>query len=118
MSFRKTILCDFDSVLHNYSPDWLGNAAIPGLPVPGTIEWLCEMVEHFNVAIYSSRSCSKRGLPAMIVYLKKHGALVEKLDFPTQKLPAHLTIDDRAFCFKGTFPTTEWIKAFKPWNKR
>jgi hypothetical protein len=44
-------------------------------------------------------------------------ALAE-LEFPTQKPPAHLTIDDRGFRFDGLFPTLQYMSAFKPWNKR
>jgi hypothetical protein len=38
--------------------------------------------------------------------------------FPWFKPAAHLTIDDRAMTFDGTFPEVSAIKAFQPWNKR
>lgn len=44
--------------------------------------------------------------------------LVSKIGFPRRKPAAHLTIDDRAMCFTGTFPTDEEIAQFKPWNRR
>jgi len=34
------------------------------------------------------------------------------------KPAAFLTIDDRAVCFDGTFPTTEQMLNFKPWYKK
>lgn len=40
-----------------------------------------------------------------------------KLKFPTKKPAAYLTIDDRAICFNGTFPTIEEMNNFKPWYK-
>lgn len=40
------------------------------------------------------------------------------LKYPTKKPPAYLTIDDRAVCFNGTFPTTEEMNNFKPWYKK
>jgi hypothetical protein len=42
----------------------------------------------------------------------------KKLKFPTKKPPAYLTIDDRAICFNGTFPTAEEMNNFKPWYKK
>ena len=41
-----------------------------------------------------------------------------ELQFPTHKPPALLTIDDRAFQFKGEFPALDDIENFKPWNKQ
>jgi hypothetical protein len=40
------------------------------------------------------------------------------LKFPVKKPAAFLTIDDRAICFNGTFPTSAEMMAFKPWYKR
>jgi hypothetical protein len=42
---------------------------------------------------------------------------IDQLQFPTVKPAAWLTIDDRGFHFTGEFPTAEFIKNFKPWNK-
>ena len=44
--------------------------------------------------------------------------LLRCIKFPTKKPAAFMTIDDRAFCFGGTFPDTEDLYRFKPWNKR
>lgn len=43
--------------------------------------------------------------------------LLHEIKWPLQKPPAHITIDDRAFCFKGEFPSIESIKSFTPWNR-
>ncbi len=135
---RVPILCvDFDGVLHSYTSGWQGPRNIPDPPVPGAIDWLrslltdadcvCAMAPRFldfNVQIYSSRSRYLGGRWAIRRWLRKHfeaaghyPQLVELLKFPTRKPPAHLTIDDRAMCFTGQFPTPEEIKAFRPWNK-
>jgi hypothetical protein len=45
-------------------------------------------------------------------------AVLASLSFPTQKPPAWLTIDDRAICFEGRWPTAEQIDDFKPWYRR
>jgi hypothetical protein len=76
-----------------------------------------------EVQIYSSRSKSWFGRRAMKKWLIKHGlpsAYISDgiLKFPSKKPSAFLTIDDRAICFDGTFPTTRKMMMFKPWNKK
>lgn len=72
---------------------------------------------------YSSRSKKRKGIKAMKKWLIKHGlhpAYISEgiLEFPTKKPGAWLTIDDRAICFKGKFPTTKEMENFTPWYKR
>jgi hypothetical protein len=131
---RNKIICvDFDGVIHSYKSGWKGVANIPDPPVEGAIEWIedhlpipdevCALAPTYNgpiVQIYSSRSKSWRGRRAMKKWLVKHGlhpAYISDniLKFPTKKPPAFLTIDDRAICFNGTFPTTEEMISFKTW---
>ena len=119
----KTVLVDFDGVLHSYSSGWKGADVIPDPPVPGAIEFLEKLVadERFQVCIYSSRSRQGGGISAMHCWLDAHGMSTQARDallFPTEKPPAHLTIDDRAMCFEGYFPDLGWIADFVPWNKR
>lgn len=56
-------------------------------------------------------------------WLVKHGlhpAYITEglLKFPTKKPAAWLTIDDRAICFDGVFPSTEQMTNFKPWYRK
>jgi hypothetical protein len=44
--------------------------------------------------------------------------LVDRIDFPTRKPAAWITIDDRAFCFEGSFPSKIQLISFMPWYKR
>ena len=136
MMLNPVICVDFDGVIHSYTSGWKGVSVIPDPPVPGAIEWLqdhlpvpdavCAMAGPYNgpiVCIYSSRSKSWFGRRAMKKWLIKHGlhpAYISDglLKFPSKKPAAFLTIDDRAICFNGTFPTTEEMMRFKPWNKR
>lgn len=88
----------------------------------GAIEWLSALLEEgYKVCIYSSRSKTPGAIDAMIEWLIKHGARdlmdLNLLEFPTQKPAAYLTIDDRAICFRGTFPSFMEIEAFRPWNE-
>jgi hypothetical protein len=132
------ILCvDFDGVIHSYDSGWKGRSEIPDPPVPGAFEWLERLIEYnesgrsfaggvpspepaFKIYIYSSRSAHRDGRHAMRQWFLAHGFdedLLNKIVFAKEKPPAFLTIDDRAFCFKGTFPDSDWLLNFKPWNK-
>jgi len=123
----KPILClDFDGVLHSYTSGWRGAAIIPDKPVPGAIEFLNEATGKFDVHIFSSRSNQEGGIKAMRLWLKvvtyeTFGVSPSWLDlikWPTEKPPAHVTIDDRAITFTGEWPSIEDLKDFKPWNKK
>jgi len=137
---NNPIICvDFDGVIHSYTSGWKGMDVIPDPPVEGAIEWLIDHLPHLEpeeinpfdpppiyegpvVQIYSSRSQDPKGVQAMKEWLMFYGFPPEYIEqdilkFPMQKPPAFLTIDDRAICFNGTFPTTEEMMVFKPWNK-
>ena len=121
---RKKIICiDFDGVLHSYTSGWQGADVATDPPVPGAIEWLVALDRdaRFAVCIYSSRSKELGGVKAMRQWLAAHGlpsGPLSRLLFPTQKPAAFLTIDDRAICFDGSFPSVDDIAGFKPWNKK
>ena len=127
---KKIICVDFDGVIHWYRNGWQ-NGEIYDEPVPGAIEWLCENCDTYEINIYSSRS-KDRGLlirmkewidikvDAFLAQDKENPmpwTVLDNLKFPTEKPPAWLTIDDRAVCFRGTFPSPTEIDNFKPWNK-
>lgn len=130
----KTLCVDFDGVIHDYAGGWKGPNLVAGGPVPGACQWLAEMVMHYRVCIYSSRSSQPGGRSLMAEairrWMERSPELPEKerehiarrtcevLEYPTEKPPAYLTIDDRAFLFEGTFPSLEYIRTFKPWNRR
>lgn len=67
----KPILClDFDGVIHSYSSGWKGAAVIPDVPVPGALEFIVKALDHFRVAIFSSRSHQWGGRRAMKRWLR------------------------------------------------
>lgn len=153
-TYRKLISLDFDGVLHSYSSGWKGPRTIPDPPVPGAMDFLCDAVEKYRVAIYSSRSGYWFGRRAMRLWLFNHLAfhfwpseaktpqttmesvkraieewddlgtvertlgVLRRIEWPTKKPPAFLTIDDRVVCFVGMFPSTDEIDKFLPWNKK
>lgn len=119
--FKKNILVDFDGVIHRYDKGW--DKGKLGMPMPKAMEFLRDLCncKDFKVMIYSSRSrdCDLRN--DMIKWFEKNypygsedGTL--PFEFPTEKPAAWLTIDDRAICFKGVFPTIDDIRHFKPWR--
>jgi hypothetical protein len=122
----KPILClDFDGVIHSYSSGWKGADVIPDPPVPGTFDFIRRAQKHFRVAIYSSRSQQPGGLEAMKDYVALNSEIgfrdpIVDLEWPLEKPPAMLTIDDRALCFTGSWADydCEELLNFKPWNKR
>lgn len=140
MRNKKTVLLDFDGVLHSYKSGWKGARNIPDPPVPGMLEWLQDfLLQHCNppesyccmapeqdweVCIYSSRSRQFGGRIAMRQWMIKNGFDIDWLQmvkFPVKKPAAFITIDDRAICFDGNYwmvhNLTRLIINFKPWHK-
>lgn len=69
----KPILClDFDGVLHSYTSGWKGARNIPDAPVPGALEFVVDAINHFSVAILSSRSHQFGGRWAMKRWLRSN----------------------------------------------
>ena len=135
----KDICIDFDGVIHSYKSGWKGTTEIPDPPVPGAFEFLTQLVEAgWTVNVYSSRSkgshqeycdtkehhklaCTTDGIRAMQEWFAAHDLpedVLLRLKFPVTKPAAVMTVDDRAFCFEGRFPSLDWIERFRPWNKR
>ena len=138
MEPKKTVLIDFDGVLHRYNSGWQGAAICSDLPVEGAMYWLLELIksDKFRICIYSSsRSSQENGIEAMKQWLRIHlDAYYElfyfpgfpeqltmefidgNIEFPKEKPPAFVTIDDRCICFDGNeFPSIEQISGFIPW---
>ena len=132
----KPILClDFDGVLHSYTSGWKGATVIPDPPVPGAMAFLVEAVEHFQVAVYSSRSNQLGGIYAMQEWLcgwlqewasenperwpsqEWRDKVLDAIQWPIVKPPAFVGIDDRVLTFTGKWPEMTELLAFKPWNK-
>lgn len=137
MAHNPILVLDFDGVIHSYTSPWKAADIIPDPPVPGFFPFLADMLAHgYEVHIFSSRSGQAGGIAAMRQYLYQAASdyaaapdadprlalpalvdMVDQLQFPTEKPPAKLTIDDRAITFMGTWPTYEMVRNFKPWNK-
>lgn len=127
----KPILClDFDGVCHQYNSGWKGATVIPDDYVPGLFEFLESVAPHFDIQVFSSRSGQPGGTDAMCLWFAEQrrkwresggGAgftEIVQISFPEEKPAAFITIDDRAITFNGTWPDVEFLRNFKPWNKR
>ena len=134
----KPILClDFDGVIHSYASGWKGADVIPDPPVPGAFDFIIRATLQFRVAIFSSRSNQPGGLDAMKAWLGRHAieyaarddvgvadaaaavrAVLSEIEWPLEKPPAMVTLDDRAVTFTGQWPSLDDLAAFKPWNKK
>lgn len=140
---KPTLCVDFDGVIHLYSRGWQ-EGIIYDPVTDGFFEWARHASEHFNLAVFSSRSRTPEGILAMRCHIAAHfrglgpshaaandekGNLmlmwpdwpVEKrvvLAFPSEKPPAHLYIDDRACLFEGDWSQLdpEEMLRFRPWN--
>lgn len=118
MNQKPILVLDFDGVLHSYDSKWTTPSEIPDPPVAGSLEFVQSALEHFTVAVFSSRSSDSGGRNAMIGWLARHGFPTDLMLFPIHKPPAFLTIDDRAITFTGVFPNPQELLKFNPWNKK
>ena len=125
----KPILClDFDGVCSTYKSGWQGAGVINDLPVNGLFEFLEKASYFFTIQIFSSRSNQEGGIRAMRGWFARHycewkyGKGTEIycpswIEFPTEKPPAFIGLDDRVMLFDGTFPDVERLRNFIPWWK-
>ncbi len=139
---KPILLVDFDGVLHGFDNGWQGRNNFPNSAVTGSMFFLWQAVIYFNVCIFSARSRRWGGRKAMKKWLRRElvkwfagpaemkksrpmffheretlvEALMSKIRFPLFKLPGHLIIDDRCWCFTGKFPTMQEISDFTPWH--
>ena len=115
------VLIDFDGTIAEYRR-WTGYEDIDAMPNPGAFDALRSYMDaDFKVCVYSARSRRPGGVEGMRNWFKLHGLTEDEihlLSFPTQKPAAYLTIDDRAWCFTGEWPTVADIYQFRPWHRR
>ncbi len=114
---KKTVVFDFDGVIHSYTSGWQKPHIIPDPPVPGIKEAIAEIrAAGYSVVVVSTRCSTPEGMRAVKNYLYDNDITVDGVKM--EKPPAIVYIDDRAICFDGN-PVTLLgkIQNFKPWNK-
>lgn len=114
---KKTVVFDFDGVIHSYTSGWIRADVIPDTPVQGIKESISAIRNAgYEVVVVSTRCATPSGKKAIHEWLKNFGIVVDSV--MTEKPPAIVYIDDRAICFDGNAETLlEKINNFKPWNK-
>lgn len=113
----KTVVFDFDGVIHSYTSGWYGETVISDPPVRGIKEAIDEIrAAGYKVIVVSTRCAKHDGILAVRAWLSDNGIEVD--DVMADKPPAVVYIDDRAICFDG-HPEILLAKimSFKPWNQ-
>lgn len=114
----RTIIFDFDGVIHSYVSGWEGAGIANDPPVEGIKEAIEALKENnYHVVVFSSRCRHEEGIKCIEDYLKKHDISADKIT--TEKVPAWLTIDDRCLCFDGDSASLlTKINNFSPWYEK
>lgn len=117
---RKTVVFDFDGVIHSYTSGWKGARNIPDVPVKG-IEFALRDIHNagYEVVVVSTRCAYFGGKSAIESWLDIYdlSQYVDKIC--KEKPPAICYVDDRAICFDGrTDNLLNKIQNFVPWNKK
>lgn len=115
---KKTVVFDFDGVIHSYSSGWKGHNVIPDAPVKGIKEVInCIRRIGYKVVVVSSRCSKPEGIKAIKIWLYKYGIKVDNIT--AEKPPAIVYIDDRAICFDGNAESLlSKIESFQPWYSK
>jgi hypothetical protein len=115
----STIGIDFDGVLSEYT-GWKGGNATLDPPVTGAIEAIRAYQDAgLEVCIYSSRAEDGPAKERIRKWLQAYGLeskRIQKIAVTNLKPPAIVYLDDRAWCFKGVFPTPTEILSFRTWQ--
>lgn len=114
---NKTVVFDFDGVIHSYKSGWQGATVIADPPVPGIDRALKDIHDAgYETVILSTRCYWADGAYAINQWLKEYG-LFEYVDKVTkEKVPAVCYVDDRAVCFDGHPESLlDKIANFEPW---
>ena len=112
---KKTVVFDFDGVIHSYTSGWKGETVIPDSPVRGIKEEISKIRKAgYEVVVVSTRCATNNGIKAVNKYLLENGIVVDRVC--KEKPPAIVYIDDRAICFDcNADGLLGKIEKFKPW---
>lgn len=114
---KRTVVFDFDGVIHSYTSGWQGAGVAKDPVVSGIRETIEELRERgYEIVVVSARCSYKEGMKAVERYLEDNCIVVDKI--MKEKPPAICYIDDRAICFDGNPKgLVDKIRRFKPWNR-
>lgn len=112
---KKTVVFDFDGVIHSYTSGWQGIDVIPDDPVEGISDAIDNIRNAgYEVVVVSTRCKEEKGVEAIKYWLNMWDIDVDAV--MAEKPPAIVYIDDRAICFDGNANSLLGkIDSFKPW---
>ena len=123
----EIIAVDFNGVIHDHRDGQKGFCDADSPEIPGAIEWLKEISESFDVFLVSASFSRAPYILAAKQWLNAHGVPLawmasvaigrSRITLTPFKPCCTIFLDDRAMTFRGTFPTKEFIKGFRPWNR-
>jgi phosphoglycolate phosphatase-like HAD superfamily hydrolase len=112
---KKTVVFDFDGVIHSYTSGWKGIDVIPDAPNQDVIDAIKSLrADGYEVVVLSTRSADAAGKAAIAAYLDKYGIAVDGI--AAEKPPALVYVDDRAVCYRPGLNLVEIIETFEPWR--
>jgi adenylylsulfate kinase-like enzyme len=98
---KRTIVLDFDGVLHRYSKGYTGTEPEEGT-VRGSVEFVRKLIdEGWTVVVCSARLRDKDAKAAVEEWLHKHH--FPELKVVLEKPPAEIYVDDNGYRFDGDF---------------
>lgn len=112
---RKSIVFDFDGVIHKYSKGWQ-DGSIYDEPVKGIKNVINELHKDYDIYVVTTRARELSGEYAVRNYLDKHG--IEYDAVTSIKVPAMVYVDDRGLNFNPDDIDTlvKRIRNFQPWQ--
>lgn len=112
--WRKTVVLDFDGVIHGGVGGWICDSVIPAPPAPGIMEAIANIRKDYRVVVVSGRCSTEEGKEAIEAWLSRHGISVD--DVTVEKPPAFCHIDEKTIRFdRRADLSKEKIAAFQPW---
>lgn len=113
---KRTVVFDFDGVIHKYSKGWQDGSIYDG-PNPGILFTIDKLrASGYEVVVVSSRCATPEGITAIDKWLKSYGIIVDRIC--KEKPPAAVYVDDRAIKYdpdcKNLF---DQIDTFQPYQK-
>lgn len=113
---KKTVVFDFDGVIHSYTSGWQGVEVTADPVVPGIKDVIDSLRQAgYEVVVVSTRCVLPIGMEAVRRYLRDNHIVVDEV--MKEKPSAICYIDDRAICFDGHPETLlDKIRSFHPWN--
>ena len=122
---NKTLIVDFDGVLHWYREGWK-DGSIYDEPVPGARQAMEELIEiGYKIVIFSTRAFDRtvKGVfePSqkgeMIDWLNRYQIPCHDIWQEHGKPMGHAYLDDRAIQFRGNWrESIQSIQTFKAWS--